>query len=326
MQARYSITQTSENVDLICKLAKEKNSKELKKILGELGVSINVVNGYYNDFLSPLYILAKENQRKAINFLIKHFNADPQIIIMGYAEGGHIDSVNDLLNQYEVRYQEELLFHAIQGYAYGGNTFQINNIIESELDAVKRDSYIESAILGLAASSRISMSRLYLELLTDKQKVMLMQLQIAILADDIDEMWIILNKQNSFDYDRKAVLCLTKKNNFTQAEKIFKRNEKNYLRLLQTTIFVYAGKNSFEKIENIISQVTDAQSKRSLKNMASMSFITNGYVRSGRTIINEETDLQNQFDYRASAILSTNDISLAMLLIDDETIPEKNMN
>lgn len=86
------LSQHSEQFNLVCQIAKNKDQKALTEI-EQKGICIaNFLSGH-----SPVITLAKEGNKEAVDFLIQKFNASINDAVYGYAFGGYFDQVNELI-------------------------------------------------------------------------------------------------------------------------------------------------------------------------------------------------------------------------------------
>lgn len=117
----------------ICQLAKTQDKEGLTKII-QSGVCINIRKAEY---ISPITLLAKEGDQKAVDFLIDEFKASRNQAALGYAWGGYVDEVNrQILNSASRDY-------AAMGFAMAGNVERVN-------DQIKKGAWVNAAIYGYA--------------------------------------------------------------------------------------------------------------------------------------------------------------------------------
>ncbi|MFJ1270140.1 hypothetical protein ACD661_16400 [Legionella lytica] len=105
-------------VQLVYQLAKSKDQIELANLENE-GFSLGVF--YCAD--NAVMLLAKENNIEAVEFLLTRFNLSINYAAQGYAMGGHIRIVNQLIAQGASK------DHAAKGFARGGYVDEVNQLI-----------------------------------------------------------------------------------------------------------------------------------------------------------------------------------------------------
>lgn len=97
--------------DEIYVLAKEQNKTKLEEYLHTKSFTLNIHCGQW----TPLSLLAAENDSAAVNFLLTEFAADKDEAVWGYAKGGHIRKVNELIAKGASK------DWALEGYVLGEN-------------------------------------------------------------------------------------------------------------------------------------------------------------------------------------------------------------
>jgi len=106
-------------VEKIYRLAEAKDEKALTDLVKQ-NVCIGVFQGGYN----AIKLLSAEGDTKSVDFLIGKFNANRNDAVMGYAMGGHVEQVNQLIAQGVSRDR------AVDGYARGGHIKLVNQQLE----------------------------------------------------------------------------------------------------------------------------------------------------------------------------------------------------
>src|SRR3990167_7123392 len=107
----------------ICQLAIDKNAKKLSEIVNTKAC-VDVYNGIY----SPVMFLAKSGELGAVAFLIEQYNANKRDAIQGYAIGGFTNEVNELLKDSVDMDDYDAV---IRGYAVSGNFPTVKILIEN---------------------------------------------------------------------------------------------------------------------------------------------------------------------------------------------------
>lgn len=120
-------------VQRICSLARLQNEEALTKLVNA-GVCLDVLEKGSN----AVMLLAKEGNKKAVEFLMDTFKSNRNSVVRGYAQGGFVDLVNE---QIEAGASPE---YAVWGYAETGNVKQVNALIDKNA----RKHY---AVLGYAS-------------------------------------------------------------------------------------------------------------------------------------------------------------------------------
>ncbi|USQ15409.1 hypothetical protein J2N86_14280 (plasmid) [Legionella lytica] len=105
-------------VHLVYQLAKSKDELELAHLESE-GFSLGAFYCAYN----AVMLLAKENNIEAVEFLLTRFNLSVNYAVQGYAMGGHVRMVNQLIAQGASKN------HAAKGFAIGGYVDEVNQLI-----------------------------------------------------------------------------------------------------------------------------------------------------------------------------------------------------
>jgi hypothetical protein len=116
--------------DKVYRLAKEKDEIALTKMVKE-GSCISAFKGAYN----PIMLLAKEGDSQSVEFLVNKFKGSRNHAVRGYAAGGHVDQVMNLLLTHGASIND-----AVKGYAMGGHVEQMDQLLPqgaSINDAVK---------------------------------------------------------------------------------------------------------------------------------------------------------------------------------------------
>lgn len=133
----------------IYQFAKSQDEEALKAFLENTGASVQIHQGDY----VPVLLLAKEGNHKAVKFLIEKFHANRSDALFGYAWGGYVREVDQLI---EAGCFENI---AVEGYARGNHVAQVNRLIEAgarRKDAAwgfARGGNIEQANLHIAAGA-----------------------------------------------------------------------------------------------------------------------------------------------------------------------------
>jgi hypothetical protein len=76
-------------------MAKDQDRAKLQQYLDSTCFPFEITIGHW----TPVSLLAAENDHKAVNFLLNEFNADKDDAVWGYAKGGHLKRVNELIEQ-----------------------------------------------------------------------------------------------------------------------------------------------------------------------------------------------------------------------------------
>lgn len=137
-------------VDIVCKLAKEKNEQKLNAMVEE-GYCLSAFAGRHN----AVKRLAKDGDTAAVDFLISKFNASRNHAVEGYALGGHVEQVNEQIKKGASR------DCAISGYAIAGNEEQVNR-------QIKMGANIDLAAHGYAKKGDVKLVNRLLEKGADK--------------------------------------------------------------------------------------------------------------------------------------------------------------
>lgn len=122
-------------------LSKDQDKVKLREYLESSCFPFNIIVGRW----TPISLLAVENDHKSVNFLLNEFNADIDDAVWGYAIGGHIHKVNELIAQGASR------DWAVEGYHLGRifcNDKMKLELIQSTLDLELQKMLIKEFVVN----------------------------------------------------------------------------------------------------------------------------------------------------------------------------------
>lgn len=141
--------------DSIYQFAKNQDEEGLKAFLKKTGAAVQTC---VNDF-TPISKLAKEGHKAAVEFLLKKFQANPNEALYGYAWGGHVKEVDELL-------EAGCFVHdAIEPYARGGYVDQVNRLLAE-------GGRLKYAVCGYALSGNTTQVNLLLAAGADRNSAL----------------------------------------------------------------------------------------------------------------------------------------------------------
>lgn len=125
MHNQNELAQNENFFETIYRLAKKKDKAALWSLVNA-GISIDFFFGEYN----PIKLLAKEGDHDTVQFLMNEFRSSRTNALEGYAQGGYVHQVDQLLKEGEQR------IYAIRGYAKSGNFEQVKKLLGENADLV----------------------------------------------------------------------------------------------------------------------------------------------------------------------------------------------
>lgn len=245
MQSHANL-EVNNTFDLICLSAKQKNREVLRELTSK-GVCLDLL---HKD-RSPVMLLAMEGDLDAAHFLMNEFGANRNYGAAGYALGGHMAAVDELLAQ------GASLDYAVRGYAEGGYITKVGELLAQGASP-------EYAVAGYARGGYIAKANKLLAQGADLGCA----IQNYAANGDIKEVEKLLLQGASLDY---AALGYARGGLVDEVEKLLLRGAS-----LDFAVLGYATSGLVVEVEKLRARG------------ASLNHIAQGYARGGHITLADE--------------------------------------
>lgn len=215
--------------------AKEKDKKKIEGAL--VLVSINVLD--VKERGAVIRKLAREGDRRSVEFLRKNFNACLYEMISGYAEAKDFVTVNKILSENSDIYFS-LLLKAISGFAYSGAVDEVNKILEQLHSSSEEFKLLQKAVRGYAEGG---------------------------FFDEVEKIWKLaknFTEERRLELLHAIVIGFIVSGHEQEAEAYLKFNstdEQNQFLMLESKIKTYAMRGEVTKVNKILASVCNAEKK-----------------------------------------------------------------
>lgn len=311
----------SHSFEIICDLAKQQNEPELIKLLNA-GVCLSE----YKDDHNPISFLAMQGNVKAVNFLINKFHANLNHAVKGYAIGGYVEQVNQLIAQGANSNV------ALKGYAQGGHIEQVIQLLDlhanysTAAEGYARGGYIEQVnqMLNLDRTAVMGAIRGYAQRGYVEQVNQLLNRDpmhglVAIMGyskgGHVEQVNQMLAQRRGFgpliDFNI-AVMNYAQKGYIEQVNQLLHQSAGRNLVIRDFAVMGYARGGHIEQVNQLLNQGAD-------RNRALEGYAQGGHIEQVNQLLKQGADRKFALNgYKDGEQITQNPIRLLSLINDEK--------